>query len=949
MVEYRVNGYQSNWQESPHVAAMPDGGWIIVYEGYFDNYDGSNLSTTYVAAQRYDANGTARGPEMFISAFDDTSASDPRIAVLNDGGYVVTWSFSDYGAIITRGTRTRAQVFNADGSARSPVIAADVAASIETYAPEVVARGDGGFTLSWGIGISGGLSEDDVRMRHYTPTGRAISGDLRLNTRVDEFSQVVTRSATLADGKAVIIWGSEATIDNDGPGVNDVRASLIGADGHVLKGDFHLLRTTGSAGNPTNYGYDVTALANGGFAVVAEDYAFRYGDDLEGRFIMLATYNAAGEQTLLKRAIHVPSNGVGYASVAQLATGELVVTWSAAGPDGGDGRDVFGQLVSVTGTPLTGAFEISTNRFSYDDQVAPEVTALHGGGFVVTYTSDSIDADDEGIAMRIFGRATDGNDVQGVDVTGRLAGLGGNDRLTGNARANVLDGGSGNDQLLGLDGNDQLRGGFGSGNDALMGDSGNDVLEGGAGDDRLKGGSGNDRLAGGPGNDVLNGEAGFDYANLVDSTSGVRVNLGTTAAQRVSGNLGSDRLISIEGIVGSTFDDRLVGNGGHNALNGGAGRDVLVGGSGNDTLDGGAGTDVADYSGRAALRIDLGTSASQNTGQGLDRLISIEDVIGGAGRDRIQGSASANTLVGKAGFDTLLGGAGSDTLDGGTGNDLLDGGFGRDVIRFGGTAGAVVNLARTGAQTTGHGNDTLRSIEGAIGGSGNDRFAGNDSANSFIGNAGNDTLSGGNGNDLLNGGSGHDRILGSRGNDTLSAGSGNDVVDGGAGIDRFLVRTSANINVDLASGAARNTGEGTDRLISVEQVVSGRGRDLLVGNNAANLLSSGAGQDRLWGGAGDDRLDGGSDIDRLTGGTGNDILLGGSGNDVFVFARANGVDRIADFEGDADRMLIQGGLGFDDLTITSSGSDTWISLTGTRIVLEDVQSWSIESSDFVFG
>lgn len=174
MVEYRVNDYQNNWQREPHVAAMPDGGWIIVYEGYFNEYDDSDLNFTYVAAQRYNPDGTLRGPETIISAIDDTVSSDASIAVLKDGGYVVTWSHAADDDIFTNGARTRAQVFNADGSARSPVITADVAASFRTIAPEVVARGDGGFSLSWGIESSGGTTFDDVRVRHYSTSRQTI-------------------------------------------------------------------------------------------------------------------------------------------------------------------------------------------------------------------------------------------------------------------------------------------------------------------------------------------------------------------------------------------------------------------------------------------------------------------------------------------------------------------------------------------------------------------------------------------------------------------------------------------------------------------------------------------------------------------------------------------------------------------------------------------------------
>lgn len=62
----------------------------------------------------------------------------------------------------------------------------------------------------------------------------------------------------------------------------------------------------------------------------------------------------------------------------------------------------------------------------------------------------------------------------------------------------------------------------------------------------------------------------------------------------------------------------------------------------------------------------------------------------------------------------------------------------------------------------------------------------------------------------------------------------------------------------------------------------------LVGDNTANQLRGGAGNDLLLGLGGNDSLDGGWGADRLDGGTGADVLTGGDGNDMFI------VDNVAD-------------------------------------------------------
>ncbi|MBK4214861.1 calcium-binding protein [Paracoccus caeni] len=608
--------------------------------------------------------------------------------------------------------------------------------------------------------------------------------------------------------------------------------------------------------------------------------------------------------------------------------------------DGGAGEDVISLTSHITLSKflLTTANVINTETFDmnyYDinGTGSKDVINLSGMQNIVDYGDIDLG---------------DGNDL--------FIGYRGNDDVFGGAGNDTLRGGAGNDRLNGGDGADtadysQASGGVtvdlsktvaqsiggSQGSDTLIsienvnGSAHNDRLSGDARANTLIGNGGNDTLRGGGGNDLLNGGNGFDFASFTDSNAGVRVSLAVTGAQFISSNLGSDRLVSIEGLIGSSRADRLEGNAGANELSGGAGNDTLVGGEGNDVLNGGTGADTALYLGSKAATVSLATTAAQNTGYGSDRLIGIENISSGSGNDRLTGSAGNNTLVSNAGNDTLLGGAGNDTLDGGAGNDQLDGGAGRDMLVFSGAAAVTVSLANTGVQATGYGNDRILNMEGVTGGSGNDRLTGNGIANELIGNAGND------------------RLIGAGGNDTLNGGAGNDTLDGGNGVDRVIFDTNANIRVDLSKTGAQNTGQGNDVLIGIEQVVTGNGKDFLVGNGSANLLMGGGGADTLSGGAGNDRLVGGTGNDRLRGGTGNDDLLGGEGNDVFIFAAREGRDTIEDFQNNADKIQVLGNVDYSDLTITSSGNDTHVSFGGTTIVIENVAYFYIDQSDFIFS
>lgn len=172
-------------------------------------------------------------------------------------------------------------------------------------------------------------------------------------------------------------------------------------------------------------------------------------------------------------------------------------------------------------------------------------------------------------------------------------------------------------------------------------------------------------------------------------------------------------------------------------------------------------------------------------------------------------------------------------------------------------------------------------------------------ADSIAGGEVDDALKGFGGDDVLTGNGGDDWGFGGEGNDTLDGGAGNDFLDGGAGSDWVSFTGSVAASVNLGLTGAQNTGFGVDRFASIENVSSGAGNDRLTGNDSANSLVAGDGNDVLFGMRGDDRLNGARGNDRLNGRAGNDTLIGGAGADKFVFDTGldpTNIDRIADFD-----------------------------------------------------
>jgi Ca2+-binding RTX toxin-like protein len=238
--------------------------------------------------------------------------------------------------------------------------------------------------------------------------------------------------------------------------------------------------------------------------------------------------------------------------------------------------------------------------------------------------------------------------------------------------------------------------------DHLAGSVESNVLMGLDGNDELLGKGGDDMLFGGEGQDLLDGGTGFDYARYDDAGMGVVVSL--AAGLGFGGAALGDRLVGIEGLTGSQFDDTFVGDGngnvlfgfdGRDNLQGGGGADALLGGNGDDLLDGGAdgdyidggdGFDVASYQGAATgVAVDLGFGLGSSGEAVGDWLVSIEGAIGSTHADTLTGNGGDNMLRGHEGADTLTGAWGNDRFLWER-NDLL--GAARDVVTdFGVTAG----------------------------------------------------------------------------------------------------------------------------------------------------------------------------------------------------------------------------------------------------------------------
>lgn len=183
-------------------------------------------------------------------------------------------------------------------------------------------------------------------------------------------------------------------------------------------------------------------------------------------------------------------------------------------------------------------------------------------------------------------RGTSGDDlIRGTDAVNFIVGLDGNDTLDGRGGRDYLHGDEGDDLFIGGAGGDNLYdaggndtasyetaeagviAGLGSDFDRsrMTNDAAGDGiyfienLIGSRFDDELYGDELDNHLTGLAGADILDGGEGLDTASYAGPAAGVNVNLaeGTVSG----GDAEGDTLVSIENLIGSAQDDRLLGDG----------------------------------------------------------------------------------------------------------------------------------------------------------------------------------------------------------------------------------------------------------------------------------------------------------------------------------------------------------------------------------------------------
>jgi Ca2+-binding RTX toxin-like protein len=628
---FQINvGFTVNDESQPVIAALPDGGFIVVYQ-QLGSAPGENAAIRF---DRYNSHGIhITGKSVDSGTIGGSENASPKVTVLADGSIAVTYERTIGGntdvvtRIIDSATNTVGTRLQSGGNDASDDEGdADFGQLTDGNLVTVYERNDG--------------TQTSVEFKVITLAG-VISGSVT-EISADGHSAHV---AALSGGGFVLTW-----IDNVAGGL---RSEVRDNSGAVITGSFEVEGTSGAPGDS-----DVVALKDGGYFVV-----WKSGT---ANALLGQRFSATG--TLVGNEITISTgSAIDEPSISLSGDGRILVTFI----------DANGEVSEVILDPRGNLI----NGTAFRDALISRVEGATVNGFGGNDTIVGLDGDDH------LNGGNNRDSIKGGAGADSINGSFGDDTLDGGAGIDTVRGGDGNDLFMFRQGDNSGNGHVvdgGSGVDTLLVHSSVDFtttaftsIEG----LEFARNTGSPKTAIFLAEQIGNGLA----ADLAINGSGGRtdilqINMDTLDSMDFSNLVFTDFVFA-----GNEKDRvRVLGDNDNETINGSDVVDIVAGRGGDDQLSGGEGWDrLYGGLGDDNYYVDHWREAFERYNQGTDTVhSSVNYVLGSHIENLVLTSGGRAFGLGNSLANTIEGGDGNNILDGMRGNDTLTGGDGADAFRF---------------------------------------------------------------------------------------------------------------------------------------------------------------------------------------------------------------------------------------------------------------------------
>ncbi len=373
--EFIANTYTTSSQSAPDVAANGKGVFVVVWDS-----SGQDGSVDGIFGQRFTKGGQFANPEFAINTYTSNAQFAPRIAMNQNGDFVVVWTSAGQDG---GGTGIFGQRFGPSGAKVGAEFPVNTYTTGTQGEPAVAIDGAGDFVVVWSSAGQDG-SGYGVFAQRFAGDGAKSGSEIAVNTYTT-FDQHEPAVAMDAAGNFVVVWSSSGQ-DGDAEGVFGQRFDAAGARRGV---EFPV--NTHTASDET-----LPAIASdrhGNFVVAWADHNI----DGSSYGVVLRQFHADGDNFGDEQIVDAfTENSQTSPAIAMGPAGDFIVTWASYEQDGSS-WGTFGERYDRLAGRIGDGFRFNTTTVGSQDGGR---VANDGTGFVAVWNGPNQDGSGSAVVGR---------------------------------------------------------------------------------------------------------------------------------------------------------------------------------------------------------------------------------------------------------------------------------------------------------------------------------------------------------------------------------------------------------------------------------------------------------------------------------------------------------------------------------------------------------------------
>jgi hypothetical protein len=368
--EFQVNTTTAGTNRDPAVAPLPNGGYVVVWDDYFEGNSGKGIF-----GQRLDSNGNKVGSEFQVTGLADNR--DPSVAVASTGAFVVAWESQKspvHGSTPHRAYNIYAQRYDDNGNPVGGAFLVNTDTTDDQSSPSVAIAPGGGFIIAWQSNGEDG-SGYGIFAQRYDSSGNPVGSEFQVNTYTTG-DQARPAVATDNGGNFTIVWESNGQ-DGSGFGIYGQRYD---SSGNKVGTEF---RVNTSTANDQVRPAIAVGPQNQFVIVWQSDDAHGDGAGIFGQLYVNGSPSGSEFQVNTSTA-----GGQSKPTVAMDSIGGFLVAYESF-LQNGNLKDVYAQRFDPVGDKVGAEFQVNSYIINYQDE--PAVAAGSDGQFLVAWESNAQD------------------------------------------------------------------------------------------------------------------------------------------------------------------------------------------------------------------------------------------------------------------------------------------------------------------------------------------------------------------------------------------------------------------------------------------------------------------------------------------------------------------------------------------------------------------------------